>query len=425
MGARRALASGIGLFVGVALLAPTARAAGTVGWLDPTFGTRGVVAVPTAAAMRSPFALVGAGASGRIAVIATYTTSRGGSRQELTVFTGTGRIDGSFHGGRLVAVSTDPSGECCGVDGPFVTADNGVDVGLVAYQDLGVVRYSPAGSRTWQGGWIVAAGSVNAVLAGGSPRGLGRNPSPDVSNPTPQWLLGLTPSGAPDTRVGPNGIRVLAMDSGPNGLVADALNRLYVLGNEYGNPLQLTDRSIVASRLTSSGALDTTYGVGGAVTIPVDDSDNSPVARPGGGLIALAPDGSLFIAGEATSTTSTKGVVVVRKLDPSGAIDSAFGAGGLVEVPGATGSSRLFSLAVDHGGNPILSVLERGSPSRPALVRLDGASGALDPSFGDAGVIHVAGLVTDLAIDPSGRLLAVSRVAKDGAFVLYLSRRSI
>jgi hypothetical protein len=368
---------------------------------------------------------VGVGATGRIAVLSSRLTAARGGRIELTVFTSSGRLDPRFHGGRLVAVSTDPNGECCGTGGPFVTRDNGVAVGLVGFQDVMVRRYDAGGHLDWKGGWPVAAGSVDATLAGGSVRGLGADSFLSQFGPTPLWLLGLTPAGELDHRVGPAGTRTLSMMTGPDALVADAANRLYVVGNSYASAP--SGRSMLIARMSSSGVVDSAYGVAGVTTIPVDDSDTSPGVSfgTGYGVVALAADGTLFIAGEATSLSTGKRVVVVRKIDPDGTLDSGFGVSGLAEIGGRTGSTQLKAITVDTNGRPILSILERGAKPQPAIVRLDATSGGLDSAFGLGGIVRVSGLVTGLAVAPNGKLLTVSRIAHNGQFVEYLARRNL
>jgi uncharacterized delta-60 repeat protein len=394
----------------------TANGGPQAGWLDPTFGIHGVVAVPTATSAHDADGLVGVGSTGRIAVSTTYGTASGGARNELTVFTASGHLDGSFHGGHPVSLFSDPVGECCGADGPFVTADRGVDVGLVTDGTIIVQRYGSTGIRAWTSIIGAVDPSADAVLAGGSVRALGVESLTDQATPPPLLLLGLTSAGARDTRVGPNGIRVLAQLHGPHELVADAANRLYVVGNTYADlNAAPAGRSMMISRLSSSGVVDTTYGTAGTTTIAVDDIDGSP-SRDG---IALAPDGSLFIAGEQARPSGSK--VVIRKLDPSGMPDAGFGTGGVAEVPGR----RMIAIAVDPTGRPILSILAHGGTPKPEIVRLDATTGGLDSSFGVAGIVAVSGLVTDLAVSPDGKLLTVSRVVRNGVFVEYLGRRTL
>jgi hypothetical protein len=229
--------------------------------------------------------------------------------------------------------------------------------------------------------------------------------------------LGLTSAGALDPRVGGDGVLDLSPFQGPHELVADAANRLSVVYSTYADPgTQPLGRSLTITRLSSSGVVDGTYGTAGATTIAVPDADSSPIIDG----IALAPDGTLFIAGEQTQPSGAK-IVVVRKIGPTGTPDASFGSGGVAVVPGR----RLLALAVDPTGRPVLSILGHGGTPKPEIVRLDAASGALDASFGSGGVVAVSGMVTDLAVTPDGKLLTVSRVPRNGAYVEYLARRSL
>jgi hypothetical protein len=73
----------------------------------------------------------------------------------------------------------------------------------------------------------------------------------------------------------------------------------------------------------------------------------------------------------------------------------------------------------------VLSIIERGTRPRPAVVRLDQSTGHLDGSFGVGGILPVAGFATGLAVSSDGKLITVSRVPRNGAFVLYLARRTL
>lgn len=111
----------------------------------------------------------------------------------------------------------------------------------------------------------------------------------------------------------------------------------------------------VAAHVTSTGLLDMSF------TFP--DADTAF------GSLAVASDGSAFVSGyEGYPNT------VVVKLRPTGAPDASFGDGGVLHVAGAWAAG----VACD---GPLVLVTGEGS-----VHRLD-ASGAVDTTFGQAGVL--------------------------------------
>jgi uncharacterized delta-60 repeat protein len=417
-----------------ALLSTSASSAAAnaapAGGLDPTFGTRGVALVPTASTTKYVEARVAVASTGRIYVYSVRETLSRGFRLELTAFTASGHLDPAFNGGRPLSVHTDPLGdpECCSLGGPNPTLDGGVELSVGFFFAFSVRRYSATGRRIWQTG-VSDFGRADVALAGGSVRGLAVDVLASGFHPVPLRLIGLTPSGQPDAAVGAGGKRTLSLLSGPFALVADPLNRLYAVGNAYASPLSTppSGRSIVVTRLSSSGVVDTTYGTSGKTEIPVPDTDHSPgaVGFNAAGTVALAADGSLFLAGSAASQVTGRQVVAVRRVDPTGALDTGFGNGGMLEIAGSSGSTRFGSIAVDANGRLVASYVDRLSPLQPTLARFNPTTGALDPSFGHGGTLAVAGYVMDLALTATGKLITVSRVARNGQFVLYLARRSL
>ena len=417
---RRSLAAAVlSIIVAAPVGAPAVAASPGAGWLDPTFGTNGVTLVPRVVARTDDFvtARVAVAPTGRIAVVAIRTAHLKPTQVELTVFTSSGRLDPAFHGGTPLSIfhGTIDEATCCDVEGPFLTPDGGVIVTFGDIDGFAVFRYGPTGRLLWHSALPNAPLGV-AVLAGGSTRAISFNFYADLSAPTAVSLQGLTPSGALDTRVGPHGARMLDTLVGPSAIVRDPLNRLYVVGNEYATP-PAGDRSFEVFRLTSSGDADPTWGTGGVTTFPGGDHETVDAA--------LAPDYSLYLASQGTDPGTGRPIIVVRKLTSAGIVDGGFGSGGVLVLPAPSGSARFGSITVDLAGRPIVSFVDRASTGlQPMLARLDPATGALDPTFGRSGLMKVASLATGLAVTSGGKVLTVSRVARDGGFVVYLARRT-
>jgi uncharacterized delta-60 repeat protein len=196
-------------------------------------------------------------------------------------------------------------------------------------------------------------------------------------------------------------------------LASDAQGRLYIVGR---SPDLASDLAVY--RMSSSGDTDMTWGSAGSTRIPLAGGTSAPA-----NTILVAPSGAVFVVSARSSPTTGRPQVTISKLTAAGALDPAFGSGGSLIVPAPSGSSRFGALAVDANGRLLLSFVDRGAKLQPYLARFDGATGALDPAFGRGGLVPVANLVVSIAPTADGKVLTVSRTAHDGTFTLFLARR--
>src|SRR4051794_25480664 len=95
--------------------------------------------------------------------------------------------------------------------------------------------------------------------------------------------------------------------------------------------LGLPDDSLLAtgsgklSHVLPGGTVDPAYGVGGAADIGFGD-----VGRKA--LLALGADGSVFVARTGTTGDLYEWTVDVRRLNPAGRYDAAYGNGGVAKI---------------------------------------------------------------------------------------------
>ncbi len=165
------------------------------------------------------------------------------------------------------------------------------------------------------------------------------------------------------------------------------------------------------SRLSSDGDLDTSFGTDGFVTI---SSDNG-YARAEIVALGLLDGGGLVAVGSGRTTSNAAAMPIVARMTADGALDTTYGSN-------SDGIARInLSMTVINGLIlPSGQVYISGSaPTGEAILLRLTASGDLDPSFGNAGVVKfdpsdVRDYFYRLALDSQGRIVAaVTATAAD------------
>ncbi|TFW19979.1 hypothetical protein E4L96_10945 [Massilia arenosa] len=146
-------------------------------------------------------------------------------------------------------------------------------------------------------------------------------------------------------------------------------------------------------RVNVDGTLDTSFGAGGKVLIPVG------VGEDVAGASAVLANGKILIAGSSrsgTSDTSDWDTSLIR-LNADGTLDTSFGSGGMVKTHVTDGLDRLFALAVQADGKVVVAG-STGATSNAtggmggifAVFRYN-ADGTPDTSFGTNGLARLPG----------------------------------
>lgn len=148
-------------------------------------------------------------------------------------------------------------------------------------------------------------------------------------------------------------------------------------------------------QIKADGTLDASFGAGGIEPVPVALPDF------GAGQILRQPDGRLVVAGGQESSTAVPFPhVVLARLNPDGSLDPSFGTAG-VEVTPIQLSCDCSTVDLRPGGGFIVGggTTQQGGPdvgtvqtqiTQWTLAGLT-PSGAVDPSFGQAGLVKLAG----------------------------------
>ena len=103
--------------------------------------------------------------------------------------------------------------------------------------------------------------------------------------------------------------------------------------------------------------------------------------------LAIQPDGAILVAGTPVGISQPQKSIHLRRYFADGAPDPSFGAGGLVELPTGDAALNDVTIALQPGGGIVL-VLRSFDPRPVRIARLS-AGGVLDPSFGSGGLANV------------------------------------
>lgn len=296
-----------------------------------------------------------------------------------------GNVDTSFGtGGRVLtdfagssetiyALAIQPDGKIVAA-GVSTVAGSGNDFALARYNTDGTLDTSfgtsgkvttPVGPDSDSGYAVLVQPDGTIVVGGDSNR---------ATTGVDFALVRYTASGALDPSFGTGGIALTAIKQ------FGARDSIYALARQPDGKLVAAggegDFSLV--RYNANGSVDAGFGTGGSISGLFGSTIGAARA------VTIAPTGEIVVAGHAQHEVS------VARLTAAGALDASFGTGGKVTTMlSATNWNEAQAIAIDAGGKLVVAgwVYEgNSSAGNFAVVRYD-AAGALDASFGDAGVV--------------------------------------
>jgi len=303
------------------------------GSLDATFGSGGVVEKSVGGV--SPVSrAVGIQADGKIVVAGFVIFAGTGYDAVVMRFLPDGSPDNTFGAGGVAITDIDSHDDqalalSLQPDGRIILAGQTLSNDLTT-SDMLFVRYLSNGSLdpTFGLGGIATVdlrGTTDiaraVALSGGKIVAAGTSRDP-ASSRTDIGVVRLDANGTPDPTFGVAGSYVSSF-GGPGSQVArslaiDSAGRILVAGS-YGSA---QPNNFAVARLTTGGAIDSTFGVGGlAVT------DFSGRSDDGFGA-ALQADGRLLVAGPSLGSTPTDSQIGISRYLPDGSPDLAFAVGG-------------------------------------------------------------------------------------------------
>ena len=296
-------------------------------------------------------------------------------------------------------------------------------------------------------GWPAAAlQSSGKIVVGGTEQ----VPTSDGGSGTGWLVQRLDTDGSLDTGFGSSGevrlfgptaelratdsLRALAVDGSDRILAVGSGSFEVTTGKGKRQTTSLVRRFTVV-RLTSGGALDSSFGNGGVVVIDLSDVTGGSGR---GESVHVLPSGDILVAGRAFdvagqssgggkgkkgggSSTSSDAIALV-KLTASGALDTSFGAGGITIHDASTGDDEPWpgALGVQSTGRIVVGSVARDIDEQWVLTAYD-SDGTVDETFGRVVVAHA--YLRGFAIDASDRILGCGyAVASAGDYGFVLTR---
>ncbi len=369
------------------------------GALDPTFGRQGSMSLP-------------------IEGLANFLSARGN-----------GNLAAQAPGGKIVVAGSSLSSsgfpiERLDADG-FLDPTFGNDGVITTSQDISTIGKAQA----------LAVQPDGSILVAGPLFGVGGSFLYGVARYKPDGSLDFS-FGRSSGNFGTALLPFFSMDDTPiesiSGLALTSDGHIVVTGVRQDNSSpQSTTTEIFATRFSSTGELDTNFGAGLQITVPITVNGSSN-ALPS--TVAVQPSGRIVIAGEVETTgtsitdpTAMFGPVVVG-LTASGMPDPTFGpagSGGVVILPASLDGIRnspttsFDDMVLKADGSILLEVTQLDATSDHAgnLVGLT-ADGVLDSTFGTGGVVPIALPLAPegLAIEPDGKIVLPGEVAETNPY---------
>jgi uncharacterized delta-60 repeat protein len=353
------------------------------GALDSSFGGAGRVIFGFGGYNENASA-VAIDAFGRI-VVAGHSARVSSGDFAVARLTPDGTLDNSFNGngkvlidfgvdffGSASAVAVDTSGRLI-VAGYMNEGGSPGHFALARLTDLGALDTSFDGDGIATVAFGVDDGA-RSVAVDAQNRVVVAGPSYNGSN-YDFALARLTTSGALDSTFNGDGMTTFAFgpsDDHANGVAVDSLGRVLVAGDTYNGSQYV----FALARLTTAGALDPGFDGDGQMTVPIGSND-------GAGGVAVDAQDQIVAAGSSNGGSNNRFAAV--RLTAVGALDTTFGVGGRVATDFLAGSAEGQAVATDHHGRLVVTGYANHGSGALAVARYT-ADGVLDASFGSYGV---------------------------------------
>lgn len=202
------------------------------------------------------------------------------------------------------------------------------------FNSTGKAVYTPAAGNHNQANAITVLSSGKIIVAGTS-----------LSGSYQMSAVRLSATGGVDAAFGSSGYALIDVTGGTDSAKAikiDSSDRVVLGGVSATGSNQMT-----VVRLTSAGALDTTFDSDGIATTDFGSGADD------GNALAIDSNGNIVIAG---FTTNTDKDFALARFSSSGSLDATFGTSGEVEtdyIQGGTNHNSIFAIALQSDGKII------------------------------------------------------------------------
>lgn len=382
----------------VFMLAGPAQASG--GGLDPGFGVGGS-AIADFNGGADQVSVMAIQPDGKILVGGTSVSASDSliTKVEILRYNTDGTLDTSFRAGGKLTIAY-PGESSAWIDSMIVQPDGKIITSTRAFDQTGryfaaVTRFLPNGTRDfsfgrygklqgWQG--ELALQDTGRIVLLGS----------QLSD-TAQQLVRFNTDGSVDHSFGTDGSATLPAPGGESNFALRAMalgpNGRILLGGSL-------DSAIVASEVSSNGVLRTGFGGQGLASV---DPGGSQTLVYG---VGPGPDGSVLVGG-GSQQLYVEGDLA--RFTSGGAPDPGFGSGGLVRTPSPL-NTMILGFASDANGD-VVATLQSFSTRRDLVLARYLPDGALDPTFGNAGIANAhlganGGSAWPVLIQPDGNIVA-------------------
>jgi uncharacterized delta-60 repeat protein len=318
---------------------------------------------------------------GKIVVVGTDSN---GPAALVARFTSAGALDGGFGTDGLTqvappmgaalgrGVALQPDGKILlGGDAPFSGGSNALTARLQGSD--GSLDHSFGGGIVLDGAEDSHSHEFNGYAVAAAPNGDVRtagDASEGIGDPSNFLVTSFSVASDADRSDGFE----LGSDSHARAIAVEADGGTLVAGYSNAN-----GGDFAVMRLTNDLQPDPSFGTAGHAFVDLGGLDSAT------GMV-VQPDGKIVLAGSSQAPGGKPQVAVVR-LQPNGSLDSTFGKGGKVVVPGPAGVSEFAnSVALTPDGKIVVAGSARsGSNSDLLVVRLQGDSGGASGGGGAGG----------------------------------------
>jgi uncharacterized delta-60 repeat protein len=395
------------------------------GDLDPTFGIGGMVTTDLNHSTDIANA-VAVQPDGKFIVVGQTYKNNDFSGEDFAVarYNADGTLDTTFGAGGRVrtdfpGLAAVPSAVVIQADGKIVVAGGAFPL-FTFLGNFELVRYNPNGSldRSFGNGGIVTTtfpegsyASAVALQPDGKIVAAGTvfvNFIPGESSDTDFALARYNPDGTPDATFG-NGGQVstdfVGLEDDAFSVLIQPDGKIVAVGSA-NDPATFYD--FAAARYLSSGAIDTTFGVGGKVQTDFGDR-NFDRARSA----SLQPDGRIVAAGFAISQNGGVQNFAVARYTSNGILDTTFSRDGKTQIDFGNCCQSATKVLLQSDGKIITVGGSNGESSEDdfLLARLS-PRGSLDNTFGIGGQVRTSfgdlnGGANGAALQSDGKIVAV------------------